>query len=982
MGRERLAVSVVVASLGALATVAWWGLGRIGPVSVPEIPEAPVGNPEATALVPAAPLPLAALITGERRVERISPGASRSYTFPLEAGQYLHLIVEQFGVDVAVRLRSPADQLLLQVDSPSAGRGPEDLFLVAAETGLHRLEISAWPEPAGGGRYEIRSQALRPATQEDRKRARAAEAFSRGRILERGEAAAQSYRDSAELWNQLRETGREARALDRLGRLYCEDPARRAEGIEILNRARNLYRSTGEEREEAMVLYHLARAWARMDELEQAAHCHEQALALLKKLGELSQWAARLNDLAIIRVRQERLYAAVHLYSQAVEVWEQLRQWRNLATTRMNLGVLYASLGESRVALYHFRRSLALLEQQPDPVLRATTLNKLGDVLLDLEGPEAAMERYQESLELQRLQHNTPGQAVTLNSIGLAHLEADRPREALRAFREAVEIFQRLGEKSSQAVILNNLGAAYERLGHPDRARESYERALELFPREETALFGLARVARAEGRLAEAESWMERTLEIVEATRSQVWRLDLRASYQAAQQKRYAFFIDLLAERHELGPERGHDAKAFAVSERARARSLLDLLSIANQRPDPEETRRYDGLRRKINEHHLNLLTTSSPGIEEGDLVALMESLREAKAEARGALPPSAALPTLSLDQVRARLLDEDTLLLVYFFGEERSFLWAVTSSTTRFVTTLPGREKIEAAARQTYLRLTESHLQTGGMGAWQAAAARLSQMILGPVSDLLGGRRLVVVAPGALQVVPFAALPGPGAGPPAGRPEMRPLMLDHEIVSLPSVSVLAALRSRLAGRQPPRGLLAIVADPVFGPDDERLQGLRATGALAISEDQRRPWLRRLPHTSQEAKAILALAPSKPVLAASGFAASRELVRSGQLSGYRILHFATHGLFNGVYPELSALAFSAFDASGRPVDGHLRAYEISDLGLRADLVVLSACSTGLGEEVNGEGLVGLSQAFMNAGAPRLVASLWNVNDRA
>ncbi|HKI04285.1 MAG TPA: CHAT domain-containing protein, partial [Thermoanaerobaculia bacterium] len=200
-------------------------------------------------------------------------------------------------------------------------------------------------------------------------------------------------------------------------------------------------------------------------------------------------------------------------------------------------------------------------------------------------------------------------------------------------------------------------------------------------------------------------------------------------------------------------------------------------------------------------------------------------------------------------------------------------------------------------------------------------------------------------------------------------------------IVSLPSVSVLAALRSEVASRQPARGFLAVVADPVVGPDDERLRALQPDRSV-VATNGRTPAMPRLPYAGREAEEILALAGSERVLAASGFDASRELVQSGRLSGYRILHFATHSLFDNLHPELSALALSSFDSAGRPVDGQLRAYEVSSLDLHADLVVLSACRTALGREVGGEGMVGLTQGFLHAGASRLIVSLWDVDDRS
>jgi CHAT domain-containing protein/tetratricopeptide (TPR) repeat protein len=912
--------------------------------------------------------------------EHLAAGRPRRYGLSLRAGQYLQLAVEQLGVDIVAELRDPAGNLLLRVDSPTGEKGAEDLFLVAGTTGRHVLEIDAYE---GSGEYEIRIESLRDeATADDRKRAAAASALSRARLLkgERGSegAAAASYQRAASLWGKLGEDSRAAWALKSLGMLYSGVPTHRREAADAFSRALGLFQRVHDQRQQALVLGSLAKLQAVMGDYERAGRLQEQALALWQRLDDTEEQAARLNDLAIVRVRQGRMHDAIDLYTRSAAICRRRGEWAKVATIDTNLGVLYSRLGESRMALDGYRQALALLDRQPDSARKAVVLTKLGDVLLRTDGPAPALEQYHKAQELRRRQHDTRGEAVTLNSIGLAQLKANQPGEAFQAFSAALRIFQEENDAQNQATVLGNLGLVFERLGHPRRAGEQYEKALararessNLQPQED-ALFGLARVTRAEGRLDEAEARIEEALGLIEAARGRVGRLDLQASYQAGRQAQYGFLIDLLAERHRREPDGGYEARAFAVSERARARSLLDLLSFSRDPVDPAELRRLDELSRRINRRDLDLLAASSRGLAsdrggDPELTALLEGFRQAKAgpgEPRH--PRPSAPPLASLSRVQSTILDPETLLLEYFLGEERSFLWAVTPSEARFVTGLPGRKQIEQAARQTYDRMTESHLQTGEAPA-RLAAAKLSRMILGPVADLLGRRRLVIVAPGALQIVPFAALPAPGAAD--------PLILDHEIVSLPSVSVLAALRSHLAGRRPPHGLLAVLADPVLGPDDERLPSPAATPAA----DRRLP---RLPYTGDEASAILALAGSAPVLAASGFAASRELVRSGRLAHYRILHFATHGLANDLYPELSALSLSAFAPSGRPVDGQLRAYEISDLTLRADLVVLSACRTALGEAVGGEGLVGLTQAFLHAGAARLVVSLWDVNDRA
>lgn len=937
--------------------------------------EEPAPSPSAP---PVVSLPLADLARAPH-VERPSPGETRGYSLSLEEGRYLHLVVEQLGVDVVATVQDPEGRLLLRVDSPNDNRGPEEIFLVPEVTGQYILGIKALKGAEEDATYEIRVVALHRATEEDRTRAQAFVAYWRARLLEKQEAAmeetAAAYREAGRLWGELGDETGEAWSLYRLGDLLGSDRARSQEASEALVRALDLYRRVKDEHQQAMTLGLLGRFAARLEKFEASDRYYDQSLVLWRKLGNTVEIAERWNDIAILRVRQRRFHDAIDLYSRSIETWKRLGKWDKAAILHTNLGTLYARLGENRLALDQYQQALKMLDVQSDPSQRAVTLNKLGDLLLWTEGPEVALKRLEEALELRRLARSVRGEAVTLNSIAMAQMEADRPREALRAFETVAESFRRMREARSHAVALNNIGIAYERLELFDRAEERYENALALAREgayedvEETALYGLARVARAQGKLDQAEHQMDQVLQIAERARGQVWRPDLRSSIHAERQDQYEFLIDVLAERHRREPERGYDAKAFAVSERARARVLLDLLSAAAARPGPEDLRRLEGLSRRINDRHRKVLSGSAieDAGSQSELTELLSIWQQKKAAVQGPLP--AALATLTLQEVQENLLDPHTLVLEYFLGEDRSFLWAVTSSEARFVTDLPGRERIEAEARQTYGRMVESHLQTGEVAARQAAA-RLSRMILEPVKDLLDRPRLVVVAHGALQVVPFAALPHPSFE----GSEAHSLIADHEVVHLPSVSVLAALRSQIAGRRPPEGLLAVVADPVLGPDDERLRG-RAQARSALS------W-RRLPFAGLEAKAILALAGGRKTLAASGFEASRGLVRSGKLNGYSILHFATHGLFNDLHPELSALALSTYDAAGRPVDGLLRAYEVSQLELSADLVVLSACRTALGREVSGEGIVGLTQGFFHTGAPRLVVSLWDVNDRS
>jgi len=241
-----------------------------------------------------------------------------------------------------------------------------------------------------------------------------------------------------------------------------------------------------------------------------------------------------------------------------------------------------------------------------------------------------------------------------------------------------------------------------------------------------------------------------------------------------------------------------------------------------------------------------------------------------------------------------------------------------------------------------------------------------------------------VIIPDGALWYLSFAALPDPGAGGFAGAEP--PLVVGHEIVTLPSLSALPRLRGDTAGRLPAPGTIAVVADPVFDVRDPRVTASPGVpGMINRASDERggpEERLARLPFSRAEAQAILSVAPRRGSLAALDFAASRETVLSGGLARYRIVHFATHAVLNTENPALSGVVLSKVDAHGHPQNGFLSLDDIYGLHLPADLVVLSACRTALGREVRGEGLVGLTRGFFSAGVRQVLVSLWRVEDRA
>ncbi len=526
--------------------------------------------------------------------------------------------------------------------------------------------------------------------------------------------------------------------------------------------------------------------------------------------------------------------------------------------------------------------------------------------------------------------------------------------------------------------------------------------------------------------LAAALDCSEKATRILESTRTSISSHRLRTSYFADHQNYYELNIDLkmiLASRDQSS-ERVADA--LAANERSRARSLIDMLAedhlnIANQSGDRLLTAAneiHQKVRAKF-EAQTALLSgkhgEAQAAAVANELSELLTQQDEIESRVRSENPRYAQLtqPSVLTAKQIQRQLDPETLLVEYSLGNPRSYVWAVTTNSIEGFQ-LPPRTDIEQAANRITKSLADRNRTVNGeTGAqydrrreqadrdFEAASADLSEMVIRPLAPLLGNKRLVIVADGALQRVSFAALPLPRAVP----QQSRRLIDDHEIVYEPSASVLALQRSELGNRQPaPRGV-AILADPVFDKDDARVASAlprinpprngpnSSSSAGPEIATQRREVNRalediglerfpRLSSSASEAKRIIAVAPKGDNKEALGFEASRETATSAALSSYRIVHFATHAVVNYEHPELSGIVFSLVDRKGQPQDGYLRLHDIYNLNLPANLVVLSACQTGVGKEIKGEGLIALTRGFMYAGAQRVVASLWKVDDVA
>ena len=805
-----------------------------------------------------------------------------------------------------------------------------------------------------------------------------------------------AFDEALALRRALGDAESEAKILNNLGLLHHRAGRLRA-AREAYLQALEIFRRTGDRKREGILLGNLGNVHEFLGEPLAALRLQEEALALARATGDRGLEAEARNSLGLVYRQLGEPQKALESYHAGLAVFRAAGNRGGEATALNNLGSMYIELGLAEEALGPLRQAIEIHRETGARGGQASALSNLGRSLADLGRSAEALEAFSAALDLHRAAQDRSGEAATLSNLGLGLVSDHRDREALEPLRQALAIRQELGDRYREARVRHVLGRALLNLGETGPALLELETALRLHREvgdpagEAAALQEIARTELARGNLEPARARLEPALQILESQRLRVTADRLRSAYFASFQEAYELYVDLLMSLHARQPGAGYDARAFEAAEAARARSLLDLLREARV-----ELRR--GADAGLLDEERRLRLELSGKTERQARVLERKHTEEEAAEARRELQEALAAYEIAEARLRAgnpayagllrpeaipltavqALLDEDTVLLEYSLGERRSFLWAVTPAGLRSFE-LPGRAEIEAAAREAHESLRT--LDPGEGARRREILSRLGRMLLGPVAESLGGRRLAVVSGGALQLVPFAVLPLPSG---------EPVLAAHEVVSLPSSAVLGELRRKAPSAAP--GAIAVLADPVFRPDDARVASppgaaesraaslpadlVRAASGAGLDDFPRLAW------TRSEAEAAVRQAGGRPVLLALDFDASLDTVRRPDLSQFRVLHFATHGVIDDRHPELSGLVLSLVDASGRPRDGFLRLPDLYNLDLGADLVVLSGCKTALGREVRGEGLMGLSRGFFYAGASRVLATLWPVRDRA
>lgn len=1012
------------------------------------------------------------LLEPGKPVEReLAKNEAHSYRINLEAGQCLKAEVGQKSQDVHLIVHGPDSGKILELDSPNGTQGIESVLLAAETTGVYRLTVSSAEESSPAGRYSVLIEEARTLTEQDRTALAAQTAFSEaGELKAAGTKVSlrqsiSKYEESLHLYQIADNRVRQADALHYIGRSYHLLGEPRQEFL-FNTRALELAQSARDRSREGFILDAIGSAYSGLGDNRKALQFFIKALAARQDAGDQVWEAISLKHIALISVDLGEYQKSLDYLNKALALNRRIGNQRGEASSLRSIGLIYSRLGETQAALESCNQALLLNRVAGDQKIEATLASVIGRLYSDLGEYQKAFEFSDRALLASRAGRNRRVEAGVLNSRSQTYLKAGRSqkairllgrelalrrllgdrqgevgacreigktylglgewRKSLRLFNRALVLSQAQGDIGRVAEFLNYAGEVYYHLGETQKAQEHFDEALPSArdsatrPIEAAVLYNLARLECERGNLNAARTHIEAALEIITDTRAAFYSPDLRAAYFASVQDYYRFYIDLLMQMRPQQDERGLEALALEASEKARARSLLDLLAESHadirRGVEPELLSRERELRLLLNgkiELQLRLLgakpTEEQKSETEGEIAKAAAEYQSMLTEIRLQSPRYGELTQVrpvSLEEIQ-RTLDADTLLLEYSLGEARSYLWLVSQDSIEGFELGP-RAKIETAARSFYELLTarspragetRAHLRTRTARAdarFPSEAMRLSRMLLGPASVHLGSKRLLIVADGVLQYVPFAALPDPAAT--SGEQNTRqPLIVDHEITSLPSASVLVSLRKGTTGRIDASKSVAVIADPVFdsndprvkqsskpaAPESERSFGPSSTASrVALRAMTQQTPLARLPFTRYEAESIVASAPSGSSTETLDFASNRVAATRDTLGQHRFVHFATHGWLDAEHPELSGIVLSLVDENGHHQEGFLGLGDIYNMRLPVEMVVLSACQTGLGKQIRGEGLVGLTRGFMYAGSRRVVASLWRVEDFA
>ncbi len=778
--------------------------------------------------------------------------------------------------------------------------------------------------------------------------------------------------------------------------------------LETGKRALALWETIGDKSGIATAYFQIGQYYMALQRLSESKESNEQALKLYEELGDSHGRADVLIALGYVEHRRGDWETAIRYYEQARGLLDKQTDLIRLGQISMGYAEASNASGLPEIGLMHFQTGLDYYERANKVDFVALARWNIGRTYYLLGNYTESVKQLNLVLALEP--PNSVLSAQCNEFLGRVYLALGEYDTALSHLNDALSVYARTINPKETAQALGVMGKVFEQRGEIEKAKEHYLRALEGFTRLSDRLnlaviyHALGRLELKQNQLDSAEQYLEKSVRITEDVRRSSNSSDLATAFSATVHERYESYIECLMRKEQAEHDKGHVVRAFETSELSRGRAMIELLRAkqTNDFPgiDPQlaEKEKYARQMLRVKENARIALANSQYKPEElekinAEISNLEIDYKAINNEIRARFPLYGQLTQpvgWSLAQIQSQVLaDNQTTLVEYSLGNDKSFVWVVTSTSIKSYE-LPPQDLINEKVQKLY-KLLSTAPNENSVGEFTIASNELGKLVLSPIASELNKPRIIVIADGALNYIPFQALPISST---------EPLIARHEVINSPSASILGELQQEAVKRSSTKDLLVAFGDPVFESNYAQVKQSDGGVQVAANQEAETSHLKNalrdieLNGNKFDPSVIKPLFYAKRELAelrkvaargedvASDFEATREKLISADLTRFAILHFATHGFLDTKRPEHSGLLLSTVDRNGGPVNGFVALKDIYGLRAPVNLVVLSACQTALGKDVRGEGLIGLTRGFMYAGASSVVASLWKVDDEA
>lgn len=771
----------------------------------------------------------------------------------------------------------------------------------------------------------------------------------------------------------------------------CENRTNHSQALKTAHDALALWQAIGNTRGIIRAQLKVATYQFALNSLEEATRSNETAQTLANKGGFKDLEAEALINLGFIEYRKGAWSGVTKFLWDARKLVDADSDLLMMTRITGTIAEAYLESGQLEIALQKYEEALEYIRKANQP--RGVTVVKwsIGRILFFAGKYPEARDKFQESVREAELLNEPAVLAMCLEFLGRTHDAMGDPTSALQNLETALSLYSDANNPMEAARTRALIGQVHENGGRLEQAREFYQQALQTFDglsdrvNQSATLFALGRLEMKSGNDGVAETHLQKSIEVTENMRRKSTSLDLTAAFSATVHDRYQQYIECLMRNHRDPASRARVVGAFETSESARARSLAEMLRITDtnllSNVDPELSHQERSLRQLLRVKEDARVGLLKRKYEKSQLEKLDAELDQLNTEYKNVVATiNKRYPAFEqltqpqgwdLRRIQEEVIgDDDTVLLEYILGPKKSYLWAVTLNA---ITShdLPSEDEITEAVKKVY-DLASERPTPATQSKLDQATDELARMILSPVADQLQKKRIIVAADGALNYIPFQILPV--------TPNAEPLVAEHEVINVPSASILGELREESERRGVRSKVLAAFGNPVFA-DQKQTEQIASNRGIEIKGDSLDPaTIGPLFYTAREIENLREVASAEQTYAATESEATRDRLLNMDFSQFAILHFATHGSLLPSRPENSGLWLSTINREGQKVDGFVGLQDIYSLRAPVDLVVLSACQTALGKDIRGEGLIGLTRGFMYAGATSVVASVWKVED--